>query len=231
MSAPIDGGRPPVQRLVLIAVVFEGALAVVAVLLGWWLACPPAKAIHWTWRGAGWGVVACLPLIGVLLATVSLPVPGFKRLRRFFDRIVVPLFRQCTWLDLAVISAVAGLGEEALFRGVIQEVIARWTGEAAGPWIGLAIASVLFGLAHAVTPTYAVMATLMGAYLGWLWIVTGNLLVPITTHAVYDFIALGYLVKLPGRQRPTKPAEAEPGPGDTQGEPGGEQADEEGPGL
>jgi hypothetical protein len=70
-------------------------------------------------------------------------------------------------------------------------------------WIGLAVAALLFGLAHFITPTYAVLAGTMGLYLGWLWIDTGNLLVPITAHAVYDFLALAYLAKIrPGRVPP-----------------------------
>jgi membrane protease YdiL (CAAX protease family) len=59
---------------------------------------------------------------------------------------------------------------------------------------------VLFGLLHLVTPTYAVLAALMGGYLGWLYVRTGNLLVAIIVHALYDFFALSYFVK--GRAGP-----------------------------
>ena len=41
---------------------------------------------------------------------------------------------------------------------------------------------------------------LMGLLLGGLWIATGNLLVPIVAHAVYDFLALVWLVKFEGPQ-------------------------------
>jgi membrane protease YdiL (CAAX protease family) len=56
---------------------------------------------------------------------------------------------------------------------------------------------VLFGLLHPITPTYAVLAALMGAYLGGVWLASGNLLVPIVAHALYDFIALAYLLAPP----------------------------------
>ena len=56
------------------------------------------------------------------------------------------------------------------------------------------VLSLLFGLAHALTRTYAVLATLVGFYLGFLFWLTGNLLAPILAHAVYDFVALVYLV-------------------------------------
>ena len=65
-----------------------------------------------------------------------------------------------------------------------------------GPWIGLLAAAFLFGLLHLLTPVYGLMAALIGLYLGWLWMASGNLLVPITVHAAYDFIALVYLVRI-----------------------------------
>jgi membrane protease YdiL (CAAX protease family) len=95
-------------------------------------------------------------------------------------------------LDLAVISALAGLGEEMLFRGVVQTLIERASGS---PWLAVAAASVLFGLAHPITRTYAVLAALIGVYLGWLFLANGNLLVPIVAHAAYDFVALVYLLR------------------------------------
>ena len=58
----------------------------------------------------------------------------------------------------------------------------------------------MFGLAHSVTRTYAILATIIGLYFGWLWLATGNLLVPITTHAVYDFLALVYFVRIRARE-------------------------------
>ena len=42
------------------------------------------------------------------------------------------------------------------------------------------------------------LAGLIGLYLGWLWLAVGNLLVPIVVHALYDFVALMYLVKVRG---------------------------------
>jgi membrane protease YdiL (CAAX protease family) len=54
----------------------------------------------------------------------------------------------------------------------------------------------LFGALHALTPTYAILATLAGAYLGSVWLITGNLLVVIIAHGFYDFIALVYLLRV-----------------------------------
>ena len=82
-----------------------------------------------------------------------------------------------------------------MFRGLIQDLIASaWT-----PWAGLLLASLLFGLAHPITATYAILAAAMGLCLGGLYLYSGNLLVPIVTHALYDFLALLWLVRV---QRP-----------------------------
>ena len=64
------------------------------------------------------------------------------------------------------------------------------------PWAGLAGASLLFGLAHFLTVSYAMLASLVGLYLGVLLLLSGNLLVPIVVHALYDLIALIVLIRL-----------------------------------
>ena len=94
-----------------------------------------------------------------------------------------------------LISLFAGAGEEMLFRGLIQAGLDEWMTGPAGAWIALAVASLLFGLAHMVSATYAVVAALIGAYLGALLIATDNLLAPIVAHGLYDFVALIYLVR------------------------------------
>eukprot|EP00536_Pseudo-nitzschia_multiseries_P013413 jgi/Psemu1/211598/e_gw1.572.52.1 len=83
----------------------------------------------------------------------------------------------------------AGLGEEMLFRGVLQfEIASRTTSEI----VAVVLSSIIFGALHAVTPLYAILAALASVYFGWLYIATGNLAIPIATHAFYDWAALLY---------------------------------------
>jgi uncharacterized protein len=98
--------------------------------------------------------------------------------------------------QLAVISPLAGVCEEAFFRSVFQGGLARHIGTIPA----LVVASVIFGCFHLVTKTYAATATLIGAYVGVLWLAAENLLAPITTHAVYDFVALVYFLRAHVRQ-------------------------------
>jgi membrane protease YdiL (CAAX protease family) len=157
------------------------------------------ETLRWTLPAAAWGSAAALPVLVLFVATDRLPVWPFSDIARVVDELFVPLFRGCGLAHLAVIAALAGLGEEMLFRGFLQEAIGRWVGGPSGTWVALAAASLLFGLVHPFTLSYVLLAALIGLYLGWLWIATGNLLVPIAAHAVYDFLALAYLVKIRDR--------------------------------
>jgi membrane protease YdiL (CAAX protease family) len=204
---------PPSPHFALVAAIFEGGLAVIAVGLGWLLDIDPMATLSFAWEHVGWALVATLPPMGLLGLCLMCPWRPFRRLSRVVDEFMLPLLAQCSLAELAVISTLAGLGEEMLFRGIVQEGISRWvenipfpaawpaaTVEVIGVAAGLAAAAVLFGLAHRITNLYAVLAGLIGLYLGCLWLWTGNLLVPIAVHALYDFLALVYLVKIRGRE-------------------------------
>ncbi len=179
---------------------FEGSLAIIAVVLGWAFGVMPTETLVWSLPAIGWGMAATGPMLLLLWVCVTVPWRALGDLTRTVEETVRPLLQGCSLVDLAAISLLAGLGEEMLFRGFLQQLIAEWVGGSAGIWVGLAVASVTFGLLHAITPVYAVVACLIGAYLGWLWLATGNLLAPITAHAVYDFLALVYFLRIrPGR--------------------------------
>lgn len=187
-----------------VALVFEAGLGVAALLVGWllghwplvglgWLGEP---AVAWLWEFAGGvagGLVGSLPMIGGLFCLDRLPHGSARQLRRIVRRRVVPLFRGLTVAQLALLSLAAGFGEETLFRGLLQAGLAVGLGPPFGPWVGLLVASLVFGLAHWVSRDYAVLAFLVSVYLGLLLIGTGQILVPLVAHAVYDFVALLYL--------------------------------------
>ena len=185
----------------LVAGIFEGSLAVVALGLGWLVGQRPLETLHLDVRAALLGLAATVPLVALLLVCLKLPWQPLRRIVQIMDELVVPLFRACRLGELAIIAALAGLGEELLFRGVIQAATARVFEGLPGVVFGLCVAAVLFGAAHALTRTYAVLAALIGLYLGIIWLATGNLLVPIVAHGGYDFLVLVYLVRFRGRSR------------------------------
>lgn len=174
------------------ALAIELGLLMLAMFVGWFLEPSPLEQIHLSTVDLSYGLVACAPLLAGLVAITRCPWGPLARLDEFVRINVVPLFVECRTWQIAFIALLAGIGEETLFRGVIQAGIGQYFGS---PTWALAIASVLFGLAHLITPTYAVLAGLIGAYLGWLQLATGNLLTPIVAHAAYDFAAILYLLR------------------------------------
>jgi uncharacterized protein len=183
--------QPEPGTLIILSVLFEGGLAPLALLLGWLLGQPALSGFAWRAGDAALGVLATLPMLGLFLLGQNWPVGPFRAIKRFFDEEARPILAVCKWPDLALISVAAGVGEEMLFRGVFQGVLARWL----GPGPGWGVASLLFGLLHPITPGYIVLAALLGAYLGSIWIFTGNLLTVMVAHALYDFLAMVLLLR------------------------------------
>jgi membrane protease YdiL (CAAX protease family) len=179
--------------MVRLAVVFEGGLIVLAWGVGWLLGSPPFEKIFFSWQSLAWGIIATFPPLLGAWWCAHLKWGPFLRIIRELEEKFVPLFLDCSYFELVLISFLAGLGEEAFFRGVIQTALA----DGLGPWGALVVTSVLFGLGHLITPTYAVLAGLIGLYLGGLLMAYGNLLAVVVAHALYDFLALIYLI---GRQ-------------------------------
>src|SRR4051794_13721906 len=112
---------PPGHGVVIIfAVFFEAGLAPFSLLLGWLLGHPPLERFVWSAQDAVWGAVAAVPLIGLFLAMLRWPVGPLAKVKAFCEEDVVPLFNESYWSELALISLSAGVGEEMLFRGVLQ---------------------------------------------------------------------------------------------------------------
>jgi membrane protease YdiL (CAAX protease family) len=181
--------------IIIFAVFFEAGLAPFSLLLGWFLGHNPLEGFVWSLNDALWGAVAALPLIVLFLTMLTWPIGPLTRVRKFCDDEVVPLFDKSSWSELALISLSAGVGEEMLFRGLFQATFTHWLGVG---W-GLTLASLLFGLLHPITLWYIVIAGCLGFYIGAVWIVNGNLLTVMVIHALYDFVALGYLIRIRNR--------------------------------
>ncbi len=171
--------------------VIESSLLVVALGLALLFGQPLFSDLHWSLKDFLLGLAVSAPLFALFWWMLRSSLPPLARIRRLLVTGLRPYFAQWSWLQLAFISLLAGVCEEVLFRSVIQGALSAY----AGPFIALTVASALFGLAHLVTLAYAVIAAAIGAYLGVLWLLSGNLLVPITTHAAYDFVALLYFIR------------------------------------
>ena len=146
-----------------------------------------------SWPAFSMGVLYTLPL-GLLAAALDVvedKFPALQDVTKATQRSVLALlggkFKPIiAFVTSLALGCVAGLGEEMLFRGVLQYELTSWLGQG----VAVAISSIIFGALHAVTPLYAILASLASVYFGVLYIVSSNLAVPITAHAVYDLLAL-----------------------------------------
>jgi len=137
-------------------------------------------AIEWV-RGSGWIVLTHF----LLFATIAVPLGiaiGFIA----YD----PSIARLRSLPVAVIGITffTAWPEEFLFRGILQNLFSRTL---KSQWIGLAVASVVFGLSHilhAPFPNwkYVILATIAGIFYGHAWMKTGSLLPGALVHALVD---------------------------------------------
>jgi len=178
------------------ALLFEAGVLLFAWILGWFLSIPTLRQMNVTWASLTAGVLATGPLLlGMWWCSHSRLKP-LRRLMRQVDESLVPLFMGTSSGFLLLISLLAGLGEELLFRGVFQSGLTSWLGLP----VALVATSTLFGLAHLITPTYAILAGLIGFYFGMLAVFTDSLIAPVVAHTLYDWAALTYLVSSKRRQ-------------------------------
>jgi membrane protease YdiL (CAAX protease family) len=137
-------------------------------------------AIEWV-RGSGWIVLSHFLLFAAIAVPLGIAIgfiayePSIARLRS---------------LPVAVIGITffTAWPEEFLFRGILQNLFSRTL---KSQWIGLAVASVVFGLSHilhAPFPNwkYVILATIAGIFYGHAWMKTGSLLPGALVHALVD---------------------------------------------
>jgi membrane protease YdiL (CAAX protease family) len=168
-----------------IATAFEGGLVLVAYVLGGWVSIDPLESLRLDVTAAFWGVLGSLLLYGLFM--VSERMEATRAIREFLIDKMGGLLASCSRLELLYLGCLAGLTEEILFRGVLQTWLERdwgWAG-------GLIFSNLIFALVHWITPTYALLAGLCGLFLGFMLDIgpERNLLAPILTHAIYDFLA------------------------------------------
>lgn len=172
------GRRAVGPRLVSLAAVFYGLLAVVAAL---WcglrgMELPllgPSPA-----AGLALGLVTALGTVSLSLLTYRL-VPITRKLA---EELAPSLVDGADRSGLVLIAVFSGVGEEVFFRGAVQQEF------------GILIGSVAFGLAH-VGPDrryllWTAWAVLAGLVFGLLFEATGGLLAPVVAHAAHNAATL-----------------------------------------
>ncbi|MBX7067156.1 MAG: CPBP family intramembrane metalloprotease [Parachlamydiales bacterium] len=136
-----------------------------------------------------WG--GCL---GALAIAVCVSHFAFPSEARIMPTSIIDDGKVSPWFPIAALPV--GVGEEALFRGVIQSRFA----ESLGPWGSIVASSLVFGAAHVPNAfllpqeerwryfSFSVpLITGIGAYLGWLTQKNVSLKESVAVHTWYDF--------------------------------------------
>jgi membrane protease YdiL (CAAX protease family) len=188
------------RRLLLVALAAEGALALVGLAWSWIRHIPLSGGPPLLSAAAGVGVALLLAALYGWLLSVGPDVAPVQAMRRLYHDLLRPVFGTLDLPSIILISAVAGIGEEILFRGVLQQEF------------GLVVASLVFGAVHVGGRGMVVLGAWAGAtgfVLGGLALATGGLIAPIVAHALYDALALAYI-----RWGPLPPAGRSTGDGE-----------------
>jgi membrane protease YdiL (CAAX protease family) len=178
---------PSKLQFLKLATWFEGGLILIAYAVGWLVSVDPLASWTADPMALAWGIAGTLPLYALFAVTYRFPMTGMQDIKRFLVEKLGPFLDGCRWQELLYLGFLAGVSEEILFRGLLQPWLERDWG-----WLGgLVFSNMIFALVHWVTPLYALLAGLTGAYLGLALDFSGerNLLIPVLIHALYDFLA------------------------------------------
>jgi len=95
------------------------------------------------------------------------------------------------WINLIVMAMLPAIGEELMFRGCVQQVMREWTKNV---HVAVWSAAFIFSFIHFEFYGF-VPRMLLGGLLGYLFVWSGTLWVPIIAHALYNGIqiVLAYL--------------------------------------
>jgi uncharacterized protein len=125
----------------------ELALLVFAVLWGWPFHRPALLDLHWSLNATLFGIVAAIPPFLFFIWTLKSGLQVCCRHKQLMEALLRPLLGNWSILQLLVISVIAGISEEAFFRGAVQGSLA----DRFGLVVALVLASVAFGTAHLIT--------------------------------------------------------------------------------
>lgn len=173
-----------------VAIGVEGGLFLVGYLLLGSSAAEFWNRFKISFQSTGLAMLYCLPMFAGLLFTLRSEWEPILQLREEIYQKILPIFSNSKLIDLAIIAIFAGVGEELFFRGWMQKALIDSTGVLPG----ILIASLIFGLLHYLSTTYAIYAFITGVYLGIIYFATGNIYIVMAIHALYDFVALVVLV-------------------------------------
>lgn len=138
------------------------------------------------------GIAATGPLVLMLVWFMKSAWRPIERFRASQLQLFRDIGFRLTPLRSALLAVAAGVGEELVFRGVLQTYAERHAALVAA----ILLPNLLFAALHARSAIYAAAAGVVGIYFGALFWASNGLAAPIVAHAFYDFIALEWARKI-----------------------------------
>lgn len=122
---------------------------------------------------------------GALVVVATRRMVGRFAWAQELARALRPFARDLTGTGILIVAVLSSVGEELLFRGLLQ------------PWLGIWAQAILFGVLHQMPGrsrwAWVVWASIVGLLFGAIFAATGSLLGPICAHAIINGFNLNYL--------------------------------------
>ncbi len=168
------------------------AIVLLGAFLLWAVEVSLPSAIIGELSAIGGGIV--LAVVTFFLIALLFRIGGnFAQVLRADIQRVMVLFTGCSWWHVTCIAALAGIGEELLFRVFFQ----NWLNNYVTISVAILVVSIIFGLLHYLSCAYFICALLMSIAFGVVYYLSGSQLMIMVWHGVYDFIALIVIMKFP----------------------------------
>jgi membrane protease YdiL (CAAX protease family) len=167
-------------------------------VLGWaWWSHTPWRDIGYV-RPASWIRVVVLGVafgiaFKLLMKVIVMPLLGADPINQAYHYLAG---NPAALPGMLLAVAVAGFGEETVFRGYLFERFSKLLGTGAGAKISIVlITATLFGLAHCIDQGVdgVKQATIVGLVFGTLFAVTGRIWILMCAHAAFDLTAVAII--------------------------------------
>lgn len=142
------------------------------------------------------GMLVPLDRLGELNQWIVSPPAAYAE----WQQQLLPTSTLQTWLLYLGLAVVVPVGEELVFRGLVQQAVRTLV----GPIAASALAGVLFGLLH-LEPYFLLPLALTGFLLGLVYEITDTLWAPVLLHVLYNAAVLTLWMQAESDEVPGSP--------------------------
>jgi membrane protease YdiL (CAAX protease family) len=166
------------------------ACLIIGGLLIYYTQTPWQLGVKYAFLSTVWGITFAIATFAAVVFVTRLPLSYSLR---NVCRQLLPIFKGMAFWKVVVLSLMAGIGEELLFRGFLQQ----WLDGFVSVSLAIGIAAVIFGVLHFASVSYFLLTAFLGAAFGIAYHLTDSLLLIMSWHAFYDLLAIWVFSRYP----------------------------------